>query len=150
MTDVPLASPAMPALLNWDDERAIIAILLRYATAIDQRNWPLLASCFTDHVEADYAHIGRWAGRDSFVEHMAKGHAKLGPTLHRITNCVVVSQLDGAAATSYVDALLMRQESGKTFRQAHGWYEDQLVRNEQGWKIRRRRFIPVLIQDFGQ
>jgi 3-phenylpropionate/cinnamic acid dioxygenase small subunit len=132
--------------MNAEDERAIIAVLVRYATAIDRRDWPLLTSCFTEDVEADYGDIGTWHGRDAIVHHMTQGHAKIGPTLHRITNFVVAGEADEARAVCYVDALLMRFESGGMFRQAHGWYEDRLVRSNEGWKIRSRRFVPVLIQ----
>lgn len=137
----------MRRAMNAEDERAIIAVLVRYATAIDRRDWPLLASCFAEDVEADYGDIGIWHGRDAIVNHMAEGHAKIGPTLHRLTNFVIAGEGDEARAACYVDALLMRSGCGEMFRQAHGLYEDRLVRSEEGWKIRSRRFVPVLIRE---
>jgi 3-phenylpropionate/cinnamic acid dioxygenase small subunit len=136
--------------MNLEDERAIIAVLLRYATAIDRRDWQLFATCFSEDVEADYGDIGRWQGRAAILDFMAKGHANLGLTLHRLTNFVIAGEADEATATSYVDALLMGPQSGQMFRQAHGWYEDRLVRRGEGWKIRSRRFVPVLIQQPAQ
>jgi hypothetical protein len=133
--------------MNAEDERAIIDVLVRYATAIDRRDWPLLASCFTEDVEADYGDIGSWHGRGAIVDHMAVGHAQIGPTLHRLTNFVIAGEADEARAVCYLDALLMRSGSGGMFRQAHGLYEDRLVRSAEGWKIRSRRFVPVLIQE---
>lgn len=133
--------------MNAENERAIVAVLLRYATAIDQRDWQLFATCFTDDVEADYGDIGNWRGRDTILEHMRRGHEPIGPTLHRLTNFVIAGGADVATAKCYVDALLMHRQSHDLFRHAHGWYEDQLVRTDDGWKIRHRRFVPVLIQD---
>jgi SnoaL-like domain len=131
--------------MKIDDERAIVAVLVRYATAIDRRDWDLFATCFTHDLEADYGEIGSWRGRKSFVDFMEQGHAPIGPTLHRLTNFVVVGDARQARATSYVDALLLRPAPGVPFRRAHGSYEDRLLREEDGWKIEKRRFRAVLI-----
>lgn len=133
--------------MNIEDERAIIAVLVRYASAIDRRDWTLFASCFTADVEADYGSITRCKGRDTLVDFMTRGHAKIGPTLHRMSNFVIAGDSHEATATSYVDALLMRPDSSGIFRQAHGWYEDRLVRESEGWKIAGRRFVRVFIQE---
>ncbi len=50
----------MSASLNAADEQEIAKLLLRYATAIDGRDWPLLRSCFTDDLQADYGDFGAW------------------------------------------------------------------------------------------
>lgn len=133
-------------VMNAEDERDIIAVIVRYATAIDRRDWTLFASCFTEAVEAHYG-SGRYLGRQALVDHMRRGHAQIGPTLHRMSNIVIEGNARQASATSYVDALLMRLDSSGVFRWAHGWYEDRLVRGGEGWQIAWRRFVPVLIQD---
>jgi SnoaL-like domain len=131
--------------MDIEDEHAIGAVLLRYATGIDRRDWVLFATCFTDDVQADYGALGQWHGRDSLVAHMAQGHADLGPTLHRMSNFVITGVAHEARATSYVDALLMHK-SGQVLRRAHGYYEDRLVRAEGAWKISSRHFLAVLIE----
>ncbi len=133
--------------MNIEDERAIVAVLVRYATAIDRRDWDLFATCFTKDVEADYGDIGSWRDRKALVDFMEQGHAPIGPTLHRLTNFVITGDAKQALATSYVDALLLRPDPGVLFRRAHGSYEDRLVREEDGWKIQERRFVAVLIQE---
>ena len=133
--------------MSIDDEREIAAVILRYADAIDRRDWPLFSSCFTEDVEADYGELGRWRGRAVFVDHMEKGHVGWGPTLHRMTNLVITGVGAEATTTSYVDALLMPGASRRTIRRAYGWYHDRLVRQPQGWKICYRRFAAVLISD---
>lgn len=133
--------------VSAEDERAIIAVLVRYATAIDRRDWPLFATCFTEDVVTDYGDLGQWKGRKPFVDHMESGHAKVGPTMHRLTNFVITGRGDHAAARSYVDALLLPLKSGGTIRRAEGWYEDQLIRVGGEWKISNRRFVAVRIAD---
>lgn len=132
--------------MNIEDERAIVAVLVRYATGIDRRDWTLFATCFTQDLVTDYGEIGSWQGRKPFVDFMEKGHAPIGPTLHRLSNFVITGDARQAQATSYVNALLVRPAEGILFRQAHGIYEDRLVREADGWKIRERRFVAVLIQ----
>jgi hypothetical protein len=45
-------------------------LLVRYASAIDRRDWELLRSCFSDDCVADYGDIGRWSGGDEITEWM--------------------------------------------------------------------------------
>ena len=70
-----------------------------------------------------------------------------GHTLHRITNIVVSAAAGGVSARSYVDALVLfpGNEAGT---RAAGFYDDELVATDEGWKIARRRFTAVLLQFF--
>jgi 3-phenylpropionate/cinnamic acid dioxygenase small subunit len=118
-------------------------VLLRYATGIDRRQWDVFRSCFTDDCLADYGDIGTWHGADEITEWMRTVHDPCGPTLHRITN-IVVDQGGGDRASSrcYVDAIVFGPE-GSGGAHAVGYYEDELVRTGDGWRISRRRFTPV-------
>ena len=55
---------------------------------------------------------------------------------------------DGVAARSYVDAIVMMPDNERGTR-AVGYYDDALVRTDDGWKIARRRFTMVLVQSVG-
>lgn len=130
-------------MIAADDERAIIALLLRYATGIDRRDWALFSTCFADDFDGDYPGYGRWLGADAITRFMAEAHAPLGPTLHRITNFVIAGEGKGATATSYVDVLLMSGAPGGMAHRGAGFYEDRLVRAADGWKVAVRRFTQV-------
>lgn len=130
-----------------EDERAIISVLVRYATAIDQRNWTLLASCFAERASMDYGDFGQWNDCRSFVDHLRQGHENWGPTLHRLSNFEVSRRADEAVARCYVDALLMPRQPGGVIRRAEGRYEDQLLQTGGEWKIRRRKFVLVLMSE---
>ena len=128
-----------------EDRREISDVLVRYATGIDRRDWPLLRSVFTEDCELDYGEIGAFVGVDAVVQFMADTHLWAGHTLHRITNQSVEVDGDTATARAYVDALIMAQDNASGV-DAVGFYDDELVRTDTGWRIRRRRFTTVLMR----
>jgi 3-phenylpropionate/cinnamic acid dioxygenase small subunit len=117
-------------------------LLVRYATGIDRRDWTMFRTCFTDDCEADYGDIGLWHGADEITAWMERSHAPCGHTMHRITNVSVATSTEGIAARSYVDALVMGPNN-ETGSRSLGYYDDELVRGDDGWKIARRRFTMV-------
>jgi 3-phenylpropionate/cinnamic acid dioxygenase small subunit len=120
----------------------IADVLIRYASGIDRRDWVLLRSCFTDDCEADYGDIGIWHTGDDITEWMRQMHEPLGHTLHRVTNPTVDIQGNEATARCYIDALVMGPDN-KSANRAAGYYDDELVRGDDGWRIARRRFTMV-------
>jgi 3-phenylpropionate/cinnamic acid dioxygenase small subunit len=120
-------------------------LLVRYATAIDQRDWKLLRSCFTDDCVADYGDIGKWSNGDAIAEWMRATHEPLGHTLHRITNQSVASSGDAVTARSYVDVIVLGPDNVRG-AQAAGYYDDVVVQTDDGWKIAQRRYTMVRMQ----
>jgi 3-phenylpropionate/cinnamic acid dioxygenase small subunit len=135
----------MTATVSREVRQDVSDVLVRYATGIDRRDWALLSSCFTDDCHADYGAIGVWHGADEITEWMRQVHEPCGHTLHRITNETVTPNGDGVAARSYVDALVMFADNQSGTR-ATGYYDDELVDTDDGWRIARRRFTMVLLQ----
>jgi hypothetical protein len=128
-----------------EDERAIVAVLIRYGTGIDTRNWALFRSCFSDDFEGDYSSFGKWRGPREITDYMRQAHAQIGPTLHRMTNFTIENDGAHIRARSYVDALLTPVAAGGPVHHGIGLYEDQMVRTSDGWKIARRTFVPVML-----
>ncbi|MHB8464874.1 MAG: nuclear transport factor 2 family protein [Acidimicrobiales bacterium] len=135
----------MTAPLDDQVRHDVADVLVRYATGIDRRDWALFRSCFTDDCEADYGEIGVWHGAEEITTWMRETHEPCGHTMHRITNQVVTPRDGGVAARSYVDAIVMFGDKGAGTR-GTGYYDDELVRTDEGWKISRRRFTLVLLQ----
>jgi 3-phenylpropionate/cinnamic acid dioxygenase small subunit len=131
--------------MTRDDRQEISDVLVRYATGIDTRDWPLFRTVFTDDCELDYGEIGTWRGVDAVVEFMTATHEMAGYTLHRITNQAATVDGDTATARAYIDALIMAQDNTSGVS-AVGFYDDELVRTDTGWRIRRRTFTPVLMR----
>jgi 3-phenylpropionate/cinnamic acid dioxygenase small subunit len=128
----------------------ITDVLIRYATGIDRRNWELFRSCFTADCECDYGAIGTWRDVEGITEYMTTVHEDCRHTLHRITNVSVdlASELT-ASARSYVDAIILGPE-GRGGVRATGFYDDELVRADDGWRIARRQFTMVHAEPVGE
>jgi 3-phenylpropionate/cinnamic acid dioxygenase small subunit len=124
---------------HWTDLLAIRDVIDRYATALDQRDWEHLRSCFTVDCHANYERFGSWTEREPFVAWLDSIHRDLGPTLHRITNHQIEVDRDRAMATSYLDALLQLRQQDQDLLHVVGKYVDELVRTQGGWRISDRR-----------
>lgn len=132
-------------MTTHEDRRQISDVLVRYATGIDRRDWPLLRTVFTEDCELDYGEIGTFVGVDAVVQFMTETHRMAGHTLHRITNQAVDVDGETATARAYVDALIMAPDNTSGVN-AVGFYDDELLRTDMGWQIRRRRFTLVLMR----
>jgi ketosteroid isomerase-like protein len=130
------------------DKEDIADVLVRYATGIDRRDWPLFRTMWTDDCELDYGEIGRFNGVDAITEFMDQAHAMAGHTMHRLTNQVIDVHGDTAESRTYVDALIMID--GNSGVNAAGFYDDELVRGDDGWRVARRRFTQVRVAPVGQ
>lgn len=131
-----------------EDHQDICELLVRYATGIDRRDWPLFRTVFTDDCELDYGEIGSWSGVDAVTDFMEKVHAMAGHTLHRLSNQAVAVDGDKAVARTYVDALIMAADN-QTGVNGIGFYDDEIVRTSAGWRIARRRFTAVRVSTVG-
>jgi 3-phenylpropionate/cinnamic acid dioxygenase small subunit len=128
----------------------VSAVLVRYASGIDRRDWELFRSCFTPNCAVDYGEIGIWNGVDEITAYMIAVHENCGYTLHRISNVDVEAQGDAARARSYVDAVIMGPDNRDGVR-ALGFYDDRLVRSERaGWQIAQRDFTTVHVGTVGR
>ncbi len=135
----------MSTTVDREVREDVAEVMVRYATGIDRREWALFRTCFIEDCEADYGQIGAWHGAEEITEWMRASHEPLGHTMHRITNQVVTSNGDGVSTRSYVDALVLAADN-KSGTRAVGYYDDDLIRTGDGWKIARRRFTMVMLQ----
>ena len=121
------------------DKEQIAEVLIRYATGIDSKDWPLLRSCWTDEIDVDYQQLGRFTSADALTDVMRQLHENMGPTYHRMSNFVIAVDGDRATVRSYVQAVLMLQPDDSTnWVDALGHYDDVFVRTPDGWRISER------------
>lgn len=116
----------------------VLAVLARYSTALDTRDWRLLEDVFTPDLVYD---AGEWTTR-SFEAYLARLRPYLegcGPTQHLLGNYQV--ELDGDAASSIVYVRAFHRgtrELADTTYEMMGEYRDELVRTPAGWRSRHR------------
>lgn len=129
------------------DRDEIVDLTIRYATAIDTRQYHLLATVFTADAELDYGEVGQWNGAAEVTEFMDLAHSGAAHTMHRMSNQVVVVDGDTAKVRTYVDALILAQDG--TGVNAVGYYDDHAVRTSDGWRISKRSFTSVRLATLG-
>jgi 3-phenylpropionate/cinnamic acid dioxygenase small subunit len=128
--------------MNHDrsDHELIGDVLVRYATGIDTKDWSLFRTCFTDDVNADYGDIGVWSGVDEITDYMTAAHARMPRTNHMMSNFSIEVDGDHASATSYVHVVLVIAADPLMWIDGVGQYADELVRSDDGWRIRERTY----------
>jgi uncharacterized protein (TIGR02246 family) len=130
-------------LAELADQAAISAVLTRYATALDARDWALLDTVFTEDAVGEYGGrvAGRYVGRAAIVALVRGALTGLTASQHILANPRV--RLDGDVASSRVELhaqhyLPGRTRGGSTF-EVGGTYHDRLLRTPDGWRITHRR-----------
>jgi 3-phenylpropionate/cinnamic acid dioxygenase small subunit len=132
-----------------EDRQDIFDLLVRYATGIDRRDWPLFRTVFTEDCELDYGEIGVWKGVDAVTEYMEQVHSMAGHTMHRLSNQAITVHGDQATARTYIDGLIMMPDN-KSGVNPVGFYDDEIVRTSDGWRIARRRCTLVRLTTIGE
>ena len=122
------------------DRSDISDLLVRYATALDTRDWDLLDSCFTEDAVVDYGRLGGrregWAAIRSAVAFIAG----FDRTQHLLSNFVITIDADEAQSSSYVHG---QHVIGREVLTVGGVYRDRIVRTPAGWRIAHRSLDPV-------
>ena len=121
------------------DRDEIVEVLIRYATAIDQKDWSLFKSCWAEDVVADYGQLGHFTDVEALTDVFRAAHDPMGPTYHRMSNFVLEVAGDRATVRSYFHAVLMLNpgDSGNWIDTV-GHYDDAFIRTAQGWRISQR------------
>ena len=132
----------------YRDRADITEALLRYATGIDRRDWATFRTVFTADCVLDYGEIGSFTGVEAVTEFMDQSHAMAGHTMHRLSNIVIALDGDRASARTYVDGLILAPDNASGVS-AVGFYDDDLIRTDHGWRIARRVFTAVRITTVG-
>lgn len=116
----------------------IAGTVMRYATAIDTRDWAMLRSILTDPFDLDYSSNGGLVGEVSvqtWVDRLASLYG-FDATLHMISNPVVEIDGDTAVCTSYVDARHFLKDGEREYAAlACGVYTHKLVKRGEAWVI---------------
>ena len=124
------------------DRQAIADLVIRYTTAIDERDWALLRTCFTNDAIADYGDLGRYEGVDAIVPGCREPLSRLDASQHLLGNIVIeITGENTAVVTSKVQAQhFLVNAAGDPTATIGGTYVDDLSRQEDGWRIAKLSF----------
>ena len=133
-------------LARLEDREEIRDVVIRYATALDSRDWTLLAEVFAPDGAADYGALaGTPTGPTEIAEACRQVLAGLDASQHMLGNIAVDADgSDRATATSYFRAqhYLVGDNGANTYVVA-GVYTDRLRRTADGWRIDYRTLTPT-------
>ncbi len=127
---------------DLEDRLAINQVLDTYARGIDDRDWDLVNSVFTDEAFLDYTAFGGPKGPcDDVIAWVQDMLTSFVMSQHLITNRLIT--IDGDDAVSSAELLAIMGMPGKepgkmSMMHTGGQYNDRLVRTSDGWKIAKR------------
>jgi len=142
-TAAPVAS-AEPSLTP-EERIAIEQLVARYPYALDtgEDEGRVFANLFTEDGEFVSPAV-TVSGRTALAE-MAYGHREgQGPLLVRNfgANLLIEPAADGATGRQYGVIIAFGEQGAPSTIGGGGHFEDQYVRTDDGWRIRRREFVP--------
>jgi hypothetical protein len=123
---------------------AIYDVLVAYAEAIDRRDLPAVAQCFTSDARARYAGTDVGPGREAIVGYLS-GHLTSIASTHIVGNVrITVSSDTSASSESLIRATHVVGQGDRTRLQIRCLrYSDVLVRDGEQWQIARRIHRPL-------
>jgi len=128
-------------LQQVSDRIEIDDLLVRYTKAIDDKDWALLDTVFLPDADVDYTTSGGIKGKYPEVRAwLDKALAAFPITIHAITNSTIELEGDRATGKTLVNnPMVIPGENGQQTRfTVWAWYEDELVRTPDGWRIAKR------------
>lgn len=117
-----------------DDTAQIMDTLARYAIAMDQRDWALLDSVFTQDFTYD---AGEWVTHSltDYLDRLRPYLEGCGPTQHLLGNYQIQVDGDTARTQVYVRAFHVgTRELSSTTYEMFGVYSDEMRRKDAGWR----------------
>ena len=128
------------------DRVGIQDLLIRYSTAINDKNLELLDSCFSPDARCDYSAMD--GPNDSYRVFRVWIGSTLGHTaaaLHRVTNIQCKIEGDSAVVRSmYTNPRLIALPDGSQRPlTVGGYYQDDMIFGSDGWRIINRVDVPT-------
>jgi uncharacterized protein (TIGR02246 family) len=127
-------------MMSDTDRLAIEAVLKTYGWAIDERDFDMLASLFTDDASVIYGGYPERVGGTDTANWLESHTQGVAWCQHLVTVMDVRFDSDDRASTlSYFVAHAVGADDSDTVRMHVGEYRDRLLRTPDGWRICERR-----------
>ena len=123
------------------DRAEIQDLMTRYAYAIDDRDWDALDGVFTPDAIIDYSEAGGARGTvPEIKKFLAEAMGNFSAFQHLSTTTQIRIDGDRAKArTILFNPMVMQHEGQERVFFVGLWYNDDLVRTPDGWRITHRR-----------
>jgi len=122
-----------------DDRTRITDLLVRYAWALDGREWTLLREVFADPVVVEYPVGFRSGPLDRCIDDFRTFHEVFDGSYHVMTNQHVEIDGDTARLRAYAQGTLVKRgHRGGDHFAAGTYYEDSVVRVGEDWSVAKR------------
>lgn len=115
------------------DRQAIVAIIDRYATSLDAKDYERFRTCFSDDA---VVHYGEALSPDEAADYAKGVLSRYAHTQHLLGNYEITLDGDRASARTYVQASHVSAEGAIWV--LGGTYIDRFERREGEWKIVER------------
>lgn len=112
------------------DRQAIVAVIDRYATSLDAKDYERFRTCFSDDA---VVHYGQELSPDEAAEYAKGVLSRYAQTQHLLGNYEITLDGDRASTRTYVQASHVSAEG--TIWVMGGTYIDRFERREGEWKI---------------
>ena len=120
------------------DWLAIHDLLLRYARALDSRDWPLLRTCFHPGAHARYGE-SELIGPQAISDYCEQALTRYRITQHLLAAPHIVVDGDGATARTSLQATHVEpMPEGESLFVVAGTYHDKIVRERGEWRLAER------------
>jgi len=129
------------AIRELIDRNEIQELLRHYTEMVDQRDWKRMDQIFAAQGTLDYTSSGGVAGAyRPTLEWLSRALEPWPLNLHYITNFDIEIDVDHARSSCYFWAPMGRKEAdgSQIMTTNAGFYHDQLIRSEDGWRIQSR------------
>jgi hypothetical protein len=137
------------SLQEISDRLEIVQMFNTYSCAVDSCDWTLYRSVFSENALVDYSSLGGPTGTvDDVVAHLSAS-LKRYPVMQHVNANVMITftSQDTASARSVCYNPMVSETGGIRTTTVYGlWYVDELVRTNEGWRIRHRSEDPAYVR----
>ncbi len=122
--------------MTIEDQLKIEAVIARFATSFDVKDWDGLQSCFTDSLYTDYGDLrGTPPQTVTAADYVAGRRESLDPLkLHHLVSNYEVEFTNADSATCRASMIVWRRSDTEEFT-SHCVYLFQLAKQKSEWKI---------------
>ncbi|MBI4300080.1 MAG: nuclear transport factor 2 family protein [Chloroflexi bacterium] len=121
-----------------EDRAAIKEVMVRYAHGLDQRDYAMLAACFTPDAYADYGSF-KDSGVEKIIDFLRSVLPRFEKTMHFLGNQLITFREREAEVETYVVAYhVIPSESGRKLLVVGARYLDRMVPVDGRWVVQHR------------